>query len=83
MKISRVDKDRIQSFQEMKDIFEKSLVAEVDISAGSTLRRELVGIKKPGTGISASRLSEYLGRTLAHDIKAGTLLMEADFTESR
>jgi N,N'-diacetyllegionaminate synthase len=79
MLAARVDKDNLQPFQGMKDVFEKSLVAEVDIPVGSVLRREWVGIKKPGTGISAARLNEFLGRTLARAIKAGSLFCEEDF----
>lgn len=75
----QVDKANTASFQHMKDIFEKSLVAEVDVLAGTVLTREMVGIKKPGTGISAARLNEFLGRRLVSSVKAGKLFREADF----
>jgi N,N'-diacetyllegionaminate synthase len=75
----RIDKDQINRYQEMKEIFEKSLVAEKDIPAGTTLTRDLVGIKKPGTGISAARLNEFLGRELKVDVKTGKILSETDF----
>lgn len=70
---------RTEPYQAMKNIFEKSLVAEVDISAGAILTRELVGIKKPGTGISAARLDEFIGRKIVRAIDAGNLLAEEDF----
>jgi N-acetylneuraminate synthase len=79
MMAAQVDKTETTSYQHMKDIFEKSLVAEVDIPAGTVLTREMVGIKKPGTGISAARLNEFLGVRLASSVKAGELLREADF----
>ena len=79
MLAARVDKGQIGKFQEMKEIFEKSLVAEVDIAKGTTLTRELVGIKKPGTGISAARLNEFLGKTVSQSVKAGQILNETDF----
>lgn len=78
---SKVDKDQIQPYAEMKHIFEKSLVAEVDISAGSVIERSMIGIKKPGTGISAARLDEFIGRKASCTISAGTLLAESDFLE--
>lgn len=68
-----------EPYQEMKNIFEKSLVAASDIPAGTLLTREWVGIKKPGTGISAARLDEFIGRIIARDIIAETLLAEEDF----
>jgi N,N'-diacetyllegionaminate synthase len=73
------DKDLIHPFQEMKDIFEKSLVAESDILAGTVLTPALVGIKKPGTGISAARLNEFLGKKLTADVSKGALFSEKDF----
>lgn len=80
MMYSMVDKADVQPFQGMKDIFEKSLVAAKDISPGIVLSREMVEIKKPGTGISAARLEEFLGRELSRDVKAGRLFVEEDFS---
>lgn len=79
MLISVVDKADIRNYQDMKKVFEKSLIAAVDICAGNVLNRPLVSIKKPGTGISAARLGEFLGRKLARDIKSGHIFREDDF----
>ena len=79
MKSSEINKAQVDRFQDMKDIFEKSLVAEDDIPAGAILTRELIGIKKPGTGISAARMNEFLGRKLCRDVKAGNMFSEKDF----
>ncbi len=81
MTANPVQKDRVEPYAEMKRIFEKSLVAEVDIPAGTVLTRELVGIKKPGTGISAARLEEFLGKKVRNHISADTMLAEEDFLE--
>ena len=79
MLTSEVDKADIRNYQGMKKIFEKSLIAAVDISAGNVLDRTFVSIKKPGTGISAARLSEFLGRKLTRNIKSGHIFGEDDF----
>jgi len=79
MLAARVDKDQIGKFQEMKEIFEKSLVAEVDIAKGTNLTRDHLGIKKPGTGISAAKLNEFLGKTVSQNVRAGQILKETDF----
>ena len=81
MMAAPVDKDQVEPYNEMKQIFEKSLVAQVDIPAGAVLTRELVGIKKPGTGISAARLEEFLGKKVSDNILAGTMLAEDNFLE--
>jgi len=76
---SPVRKDDLTPYAEMKRIFEKSLVANQDIPAGTLLSAEMVAIKKPGTGISAARLHEFLGRVVSRDVKADTLFSEEDF----
>lgn len=74
-----VNKEDISPYTEMKRIFEKSLVAAVDIPANTMLTRSMVAIKKPGMGISAARLEEFLGRKTRKIISAGILFTESDF----
>ena len=81
MMAAPVEKAQVEPYNEMKRIFEKSLVAQVDIPAGAILTREMVGIKKPGTGLSAARLDEFLGRKVRDNISAGTMFTENDFLE--
>lgn len=78
MQRSKVDKDDLAPFGEMKRVFEKSLVAEVDIEAGQILSRKMIGIKKPGNGLPAARLEEVLGKRAARSIVAGSLLSGED-----
>lgn len=79
MLAAKVDKDATAArLQEMKDIFEKSVVSVRPIPAGTTLTAEMVAVKKPGTGIPARRLREVIGRRVRRDIPADTLLREED-----
>ena len=79
MLASTVDKDAMAGrLQEMKDIFEKSVVSRVDIPAGTVITAEMVGVKKPGTGIPARRLPEIIGRVAQRDILKDQLLKEED-----
>jgi N-acetylneuraminate synthase len=74
-----VDKDaEAVALDEMKRIFEKSVVAVADIPAGTTLERGMLAAKKPGTGIPARKLEELVGRTARADIAADTVLTEED-----
>ncbi len=73
-----VDKSSAERFRGMKEIFEKSLVSLVEIPAGAVLTPEMIGIKKPGTGIPAARYTEVLGRRAARTIPAGRVLMDED-----
>jgi N,N'-diacetyllegionaminate synthase len=76
MLASRVDKDDLEPFGELKAVFEKSVVAAADIPAGAVIERAMLAAKKPGTGIPARRLDEVVGRRARTDIKADTVLTE-------
>ena len=78
MLASPVDKSDAARFGEMKKVFQKSLVALAEIPAGAVLTPELVGIKKPGTGLPAARLNEVLGRRAKRHLAADCVLQEED-----
>jgi N,N'-diacetyllegionaminate synthase len=73
-----VDKSRVERFRPMKETFEKSLVSLVEIPAGAVITREMLGLKKPGTGIPAARLGEVVGRRAARRVAPDALLAPAD-----
>ena len=62
----------------LRKLFTKSVVARVDLAAGTTLRAEHLTARKPGTGIPASRLPELVGVRVVRAVRAGELLAEAD-----
>ncbi|MBI5667985.1 MAG: N-acetylneuraminate synthase family protein [Chloroflexi bacterium] len=74
-----VDKDQMAGqMREMKQIFEKSVVTLVDIPAGTVITRDMIGIKKPGTGIPARRFEELIGKRAARNIGRDAVLQEED-----
>jgi N,N'-diacetyllegionaminate synthase len=74
----KIDKNDLSRFREMKEIFEKSLVAVSDIPAGAALTDRNVGIRKPGTGIPAAQLDKFLGRHVKTPIRKNTLIRPED-----
>jgi len=75
-----VDKDEMAvQLREMRLLFTKSVVARVDLPAGTLLREEHLAAKKPGTGIPAAHIGEVIGRRLAHAVLADDLLRLEDF----
>jgi N-acetylneuraminate synthase len=48
----------------------RSLVANEDIKAGTILSKEMIGVKRPGTGISPDRIDEFVGRKLKNDLES-------------
>jgi N-acetylneuraminate synthase len=77
MLASPVDKDDLEPFEEMKRVFEKSVVAVSDIPAGAVIEREMLAAKKPGTGIPARHLPDVVGRRARSNIAADTVITEA------
>ncbi len=76
-----VDKDVVaDQLETMRGLFTKSLAPTRALSKGTVLAAEMLTAKKPGTGIPATRLAEYIGRTLARDIRADRLLRPEDLS---
>src|SRR5215213_1956364 len=68
---------------EIAKVARRSLVAACDIPAGATLEREMVVMRRPGTGMSPAMLSMLLGLEAAEEISAGTLLDREMFLPQR
>ena len=76
-----VDKDVVAyQLETMRGLFTKSLAPTRALSKGTVLAAEMLTAKKPGTGIPATRLAEYIGRTLTRDIRADRLLRPEDLS---
>ena len=77
MKKNPVDKNASsQELFELRRAFTKSVVARIDLQAGTVLQAEHLAIKKPGTGIPADRLPELIGRRLKRQIAKDEILSE-------
>ncbi len=76
-----LDKDaQARELEELRAIFNKSIVAATDLAAGTILASEHLCLKKPGSGLSAVRLDEVVGSTLKRDVAKDALLSEDDFS---
>ncbi len=51
----------------------KSLVAARDIAAGTLLTREMIALKRPGTGLSPDSIPRLVGNSISVSLKAGEL----------
>ncbi|MDC0860823.1 N-acetylneuraminate synthase family protein [Planktomarina temperata] len=63
---------------EMKKTFEKSIVAKMDLEAGTKITTENLAFKKPGTGMPAHMSSEILDKTLKRKILQDEQIKEGD-----
>jgi N-acetylneuraminate synthase len=79
MAANPVDKETIaKEFDELRATFTKSIVARKKLAAGRLLKAKDLSLKKPGTGLPASRLSEVIGRRLKRPVATDTMISEDD-----
>lgn len=77
-----VNKDEIaKKMYKMKEVFEKSIVSVVNIPKNTIIKEHMIGLKKPGTGIPASRISEVLGNKAVKNINPDTLILRKDLAD--
>jgi N-acetylneuraminate synthase len=74
-----VDKDRIAGdLADTRALFGKSIALARSLPAGTVLARDMLTVKKPGTGIPASEIESLVGRRLKRDADAQRLLSRDD-----
>ena len=71
---SKVDKNKLADYAEMKIVFQKSIVAAKSIKAGELLTMENLAFKKPGTGIGAARIDDVIGKITKVNLAVDDLL---------
>ncbi len=62
----------------VRKVVRGSVVAATDIKAGTTIERNLLKIKRPGTGIPADEIGTVIGNKAARDIKKNEILKIED-----
>jgi sialic acid synthase SpsE len=60
--------------QDVRKVSRQSLVLTRDLSAGSTLTADDLATQRPAAGIPAACFDQLIGRRLARDLPAGTML---------
>ena len=70
-----VDKDAMaDQLSPLRGMFTKSIVLDADLVEGTVLQRSHFKLKKPGTGLPASKIDSLVGKSLRRDVKADQLL---------
>ncbi len=72
--------DAASAMAPMRQLFTKSVVAAVNLSPGTILRREHLAARKPGTGIPAAELPNIVGKVTVRPLVAGEFLRREDVT---
>jgi len=64
----------VESELEVRDVARRSIVAKVDIPAGTVITEDILAFKRPGTGVSPKDVSKLLGSKTKHNIKKDELI---------
>jgi N,N'-diacetyllegionaminate synthase len=59
---------------DVRAVARKSIVAARDLAAGTTLRPEMLAVKRPAGGIEPAELDALIGRQVAADVRQDTIL---------
>lgn len=82
MRAASVNKDGMaEDLGALRKLFTKSVVLRNALGAGTTLTLDDMVVKKPGTGIPATRIRDLVGRRLKRAVAADALLAEADLED--
>jgi N-acetylneuraminate synthase len=71
-------KERDASIDPVRATFEKSIVTTARIAAGATIEASMLTTKRPGTGISATRMNDVIGRRATRDLPENELVRVDD-----
>ena len=83
VEIALGNKERIVSAEEIAQSkkMRRSLIAVRNLPKGHIVQENDLYAKRPGDGISPDKLKDYVGKIVARDIEADTILKPEDFLE--
>jgi N-acetylneuraminate synthase/N,N'-diacetyllegionaminate synthase len=64
--------------EKIKKIVRKSIIAKTDIPKGEKIRKEMLIIKRPGTGIEPKYINKIIGKIAKREIKKDSLIKFQD-----
>ena len=69
---------RVES-KERTESFRRSVVAKISIKNGQLITRDMLDMKRPGTGLPPETLKEMIGKKAKRDIKEDELIQKSDY----
>ena len=73
------DKDVLDCERDVREVSRQSVVAAKPIPEGTTITRDMLTIKRPGTGILAYRIEDVVGTIAQREIDGDVPIVEDDF----
>ena len=59
---------------EIKKVARKSIILNCNVSKGTIIKRNMLSIKRPGTGIAPKHINEIIGKKINKDLNEDTVL---------
>lgn len=73
-----IEKRVLDCEQDVREVSRQSVVSACDIESGTTISRDMLTIKRPGTGILAFEIDTVVGRVATRAIEADVPIVEED-----
>jgi len=67
----------VESELEVRDVARKSIVAKIDILAGTVITEDMLAFKRPGTGVAPKDINNILGKKTRQFIKKDTIILKS------
>lgn len=81
VRIGPIKKRVLECEQDVRTVSRQSVVSTTDIPANTTITRDMLTIKRPGTGILAYNLESVIGCTTTQAIEADLPIQESDLLQ--
>lgn len=75
---TEIEKRVLDCERDVREVSRQSIVTTREIASGETITREMLTIKRPGTGILAYRLDEVVGSVAKRAIDNDIPIVEED-----
>jgi N-acetylneuraminate synthase/N,N'-diacetyllegionaminate synthase len=76
-----IEKRVLDCEKDVRAVSRQSVVSTIDIPANTTITRDMLTIKRPGTGILACNLESVIGCTTSQPIEADVPINESDLVQ--
>ena len=73
-----VDKAGAEQFKSMKEIFQKSIVAVMEIGEGTVITKDMIGFKKPGIGLETKYYKDIIGKKTKRALSFDDIIYKED-----
>ena len=68
-----------KNLKNMKIVFEKSIVSNINLKKDTIIKKNMITLKKPGNGLNSKYIPEILGKKTKKNIPKNTILKLRDF----